>query len=114
MYKDSIYTNVFDSIKANKCKFTSNSADIFLQSLSDDGYDEWQRLVSDRIIQYIKKSERSRYTSIAKTGFIYYEPLDCYYNICIHRSDDDIYEIEVEYCPMTFIQSANGDIEKKL
>lgn len=114
MYRKTSYIAIFEQLKSNSCKFKAYLDDYFLVSLSLDGYYEWEKLSSDRKIESLSNEDKIGLTSIANTGFIYYEDGDCYYNISIHYVNDKTneYEVTVTYCPMMFIQDDSGEIQR--
>lgn len=107
MFKDKEYKKLFKSIGKNNCMFVCEQNAEFLSSLRDDGYDGYILLTPvDKMI----KPNQSEKTSIFKTGFIYSDDMECYYEITVLRLKTDVYNISVHYCPLTFCEDDKGTL----
>lgn len=109
--QNTTYKDIFEYIECNSCMFNCKGDAIFLDSLSQDGYDGWKFLQTP---DKIKKCKSSGLTSVYNTGFIYYDLYDCYYSINIVRKDFDTYSVVVKYCQTMYVENQSGKLIKHI
>lgn len=88
---DAPFNEVFDTINADSTHFNCTINSKFIQSLIDAGYTEILHTVPYPVVdEWNRRDPMFRGvapTAIAKTGFIYHEGKDVYYNVIMQNID---------------------------
>lgn len=104
-FRDTNWKELCKHIYPNQAEFKCTPEQLFLESLSDDGYDDWRRIQTQASVAKANKGGKySGLTSATSTGRIYIEELDCYYIIDIEREDVGVFGIKMWFAPKEFKQ----------
>lgn len=98
------YMVVLRSMDGAELSFDCPVGCMFLESLAEDGYDEFKRIVSEKRSEPIGSGR----TSDACTGDIYIGDIDSYGMIHIHKYSADKFGVDIEIVPSIFSRSSKG------
>lgn len=105
-FADMHYMEAFKQIRTASVNFSCTTDDKFINSLDEDGYDEYHYTVSEKRVE--RAGSGTALTSDSSTGEIYVEETDMYAVANIHRRTDHKLDIEIQVRPAGFKSISNG------
>lgn len=104
-YADYNYTEVFDLLGSGNASFDCEYPCKFLETLENDGYDEFLRTTSEDRVEKLKGGLTSDYC----TGNIYVKSMDCYARVSVHKYQPSKYGVDIEMINGKSIKKSASD-----
>lgn len=93
------WKDVCKQIYPNNLKFDCDGDSKFLQSLADEGHDEWLRLSTEYEVERFNKDGNYSGRTSDVSFYFYVEEVRGYYSIDIHKVDLSKFSIKLTFVP---------------